>query len=83
MSESSRTADRARLFWTLLPHLVFVVLFAATFRRWILPFEDSGREMNTALRLAEGEVLYRDVGYSYGPLPPSSTASCSDRSADT
>ena len=26
--------------------------------------------MNTALRLAEGEVLYRDVGFSYGPLPP-------------
>ena len=62
MSESSRTADRARLFWTLLPHLVFAVLFAVTFRRSILPFEDSGREMNTALRLAEGEVLYRDVG---------------------
>ena len=69
MSESSRTADRAGLFWTLLPHLVFAVLFVATFKRWILPFEDSGREMNTALRLAEGEALYRDVGYSYGPLP--------------
>jgi hypothetical protein len=26
--------------------------------------------MNTALRLAHGEVLYRDVGYSYGFLPP-------------
>ncbi|MGZ6987753.1 MAG: hypothetical protein ACXVH0_02215 [Thermoanaerobaculia bacterium] len=70
MSESARTADRAGLFWTLLPHLVFAVLFVATFKRWILPFEDSGREMNTALRLARGEVLYRDVGYSYGPLPP-------------
>ena len=70
MSESSRTADRASLFWTLLPHLVFAVLFVATFKRWVLPFEDSGREMNTALRLAEGEALYRDVGYSYGPLPP-------------
>ncbi len=70
MSESSRTAGRAGLFWTLLPHLVFAVLFVATFRRWVLPFEDSGREMNTALRLARGEVLYRDVGYSYGLLPP-------------
>ncbi|MGE5716440.1 MAG: hypothetical protein ACM369_07320 [Acidobacteriota bacterium] len=70
MSESSRTAGRAGLFWALLPHLVFVVLFVATFKRWILPFEDSGREMNTALRLADGEALYRDVGYSYGPLPP-------------
>jgi hypothetical protein len=70
MSESARTADRAGPFWTLLPHLVFAVLFVATFKRWILPFEDSGREMNVALRLAEGEVLYRDVGYPYGPLSP-------------
>jgi hypothetical protein len=70
MSGSSRTAGRAGLFWTLLPHLVFAVLFVATFQRWVLPFEDSGREMNTALRLARGEVLYRDVGYSYGLLPP-------------
>ena len=64
------TAGRTRLVWALLPYAVFFVLYAATFQRWVLPFEDSGREMNTALRLAEGEVLYRDVGYSYGPLPP-------------
>jgi hypothetical protein len=70
MLERSRTADRAGLFWTLLPHLVFAILFAATFRRWILPFEDSGREMNVALRVADGEVLYRDVGYPYGPFLP-------------
>ena len=61
---------RIRLVWALLPYAVFFVLYAATFRRWVLPFEDSGREMNTALRLADGESLYRDVGYSYGPLPP-------------
>ena len=64
------TAGRTRLFWALLPYAVFFLLYAATFRRWVLPFEDSGREMNTALRLAQGEVLYRDVGYSYGPFPP-------------
>ena len=64
------TAGRARLVWALLPYAVFFVLYAATFQRWVLPFEDSGREMNTALRLAQGEVLYRDVGYSYGPLSP-------------
>ena len=64
------TAGQTRLVWALLPYAVFFVLFAATFRRWVLPFEDSGREMNTALRLAQGEALYRDVGYSYGPLSP-------------
>ena len=63
-------AGRSALLWVLLPHAVFVVLWVATFRRWILPFEDSGREMNTAWRLACGESLYRDVGYSYGPLAP-------------
>lgn len=61
---------RTRVLWALLPHAVFVLLWAATYRRWILPFEDSGREMHTAWRLASGETLYRDVGYSYGPLAP-------------
>lgn len=64
------TAGRTRLLWALLPYAVFLVLYVATFQRWVLPFEDSGREMNTALRLAQGDVLYRDVGYSYGALPP-------------
>ncbi|MEO8586039.1 MAG: hypothetical protein ABI584_07740 [Acidobacteriota bacterium] len=64
------TAGRTRLLWALLPYAVFLVLYVATFQRWVLPFEDSGREMNTALRLARGDVLYRDVGYSYGALPP-------------
>jgi hypothetical protein len=62
------TAGGKRLAWALLPYAVFFVLYASTFQRWVLPFEDSGREMNTALRLAHGEVLYRDVGYMYGPL---------------
>ncbi|HUM03125.1 MAG TPA: hypothetical protein VL084_12615 [Thermoanaerobaculia bacterium] len=42
----------------------------ATWKRWILPFADSPRELLTALRLAEGEVLYRDVTYPYGPVAP-------------
>lgn len=61
---------RAAVFWALLPHAVFALLWAATFRRWVLPFEDSGRELHTAWRLACGEALYRDVGYSYGPVAP-------------
>ncbi len=56
--------------WAILPFLVFWFLLAATWRRWVLPFEDSGREMDTALRLAQGETLYREVGYQYGPLSP-------------
>lgn len=56
--------------WAILPCLIFCFLLAATWRRWVLPFEDSGREMNAALRLARGEALYRDVGYPYGPFAP-------------
>jgi hypothetical protein len=53
-----------------LPYLVFALLFGVTWQRWIHPFQDCGREVWTATRLAAGEVLYRDVGYMYGPLPP-------------
>ena len=64
----------ARRLWRILPILapygVFVFLLVATWKRWILPFTDSPREVLTALRLAEGEVLYRDVTYSYGPIAP-------------
>ncbi|HEV8267711.1 MAG TPA: hypothetical protein VGR00_05740, partial [Thermoanaerobaculia bacterium] len=54
-----------------LPYAVFGVLFLLTYRRWILPFQDSGREVMTAARLADGERLYVDVASWYGPLPNS------------
>jgi len=54
----------------LLPHAVFGLLFLATFNRWMLPFHDHARDIHTAARLAGGELLYRDVGWHYGPLPP-------------
>jgi hypothetical protein len=69
MVRDTKVTARVARAWTLLPFLVFTLLFAATFKRWVLPFQDSGREMNVALRLARGEALYRDVGYPYGPLP--------------
>ena len=55
--------------WRLLPFAVFALLTLMTWKRWILPFQDSGRELLTASRLASGELLYRDVGSPYGPLP--------------
>jgi hypothetical protein len=59
-----------RLLPVLAPYGVFLVLLAATWKRWILPFTDAPREVLTALRLAGGEILYRDVTYSYGPVAP-------------
>ena len=70
LSGAGSRAPAGDRFWAILPFLIFCFLLVATWRRWFLPFEDSGREMNTALRLARGETLYREVGYLYGPLAP-------------
>src|SRR5438445_5034294 len=42
----------------------------ASWRTWILPFVDSSREMNVPARLVDGERIYRDVVYYYGPAGP-------------
>lgn len=62
--------------WWMLPYAVFAVFFVLTFKRWILPFQDSGRELGVAMRIARGAVLYRDVEYYYGPLSPLIDAAC-------
>jgi hypothetical protein len=63
---SSPWRDRAS---AALPYLVFGTLYVLTWKRWIFPFQDHGREMNVAARLADGETLYRDVAIAFGPLP--------------
>lgn len=45
----------------------FVVL---TWGRWAHPIVDFGREVYVPWRLCEGEILYRDIAYLFGPLPP-------------
>jgi hypothetical protein len=54
--------------------LILLVLFAAmsavTWETWTNPFVDSGREMNTPLRILQGEQLYSEVYYLYGPVAP-------------
>src|SRR5512140_1847721 len=54
----------------LVPALVFVALLGATWREWLLPFQDAGREVLVPQRIVEGERLYRDVVWWYGPVPP-------------
>ncbi len=56
--------------WIALPYAVFVAFYVLTFKAWLLPFQDSGREIGVAARLAQGESLYRDVAYWFGPFPP-------------
>jgi 4-amino-4-deoxy-L-arabinose transferase-like glycosyltransferase len=50
--------------------LVFGLMLAVSWRRWISPVTDSGREMDLPLRLMNGELLYRDVYYLYPPFSP-------------
>jgi 4-amino-4-deoxy-L-arabinose transferase-like glycosyltransferase len=50
--------------------MVFVAMLAVSWRRWISPVTDSGREMDLPLRLMNGELLYRDVYYLYPPFSP-------------
>ncbi len=48
--------------------LLFGVMLVATWQRWTHPIVDHGREMNVPLRLLDGERLYLDITYHYGPF---------------
>lgn len=54
----------------LFPFAVFLLLAAVSWNRWVEPFVDTGRELMVPWRLAQGESLYRDVRFYYGPLGP-------------
>jgi hypothetical protein len=49
--------------------LVFATLVAAGFGRWGHVRTDTGGSLDRAARVAEGQLLYRDVQSPYGPLP--------------
>lgn len=49
---------------------VYAILLAASWQTWANLAIDSGREMNTPVRLLAGERIYADVYYLYGPLAP-------------
>ncbi len=52
------------------PYAVFVLLALLSWNRWIEPYVDSGRELETPWRLSGGQALYRDVRFYHGPLAP-------------
>ena len=54
----------------LFPYAVFVLLALVSWNRWIEPYVDSGRELMVPWRLSQGEAMYRDVRFYYGPLAP-------------
>ena len=48
----------------------FIHALSAGWRRWGDLIVDTGRELDLPRRLAEGQLLYRDARYYYGPLAP-------------
>ena len=65
--------NRRDLPWVVLISVSFIFGLFVSWERWGNPLVDCGREMNQALRLARGEMLYSDVRHIYGPLSPTST----------
>jgi len=68
---------RSRAQEVIWPALVLVtggILIALTWGRWTEILVDFGREVYTAWRLAEGDVLYDDIAYFSGPLSPNLNA---------
>ncbi len=64
----ARSGDWRRSLPVLLPYAIFVLLSLISWKRWIEPYVDSGRELMVPWRIAQGEALYRDVLSHYGPL---------------
>ncbi|HAR67297.1 MAG TPA: hypothetical protein DCR55_13950 [Lentisphaeria bacterium] len=61
-----------RSVWCLPP--VFVLLTIWSWRRWPDMLVDIGHQLYIPWRLAEGEVLYRDISYIMGPLSQEANA---------
>jgi Dolichyl-phosphate-mannose-protein mannosyltransferase len=50
--------------------IVFVALAAWSWRKWLDPVIDVGRELYVPWELTRGHVLYRDIASLFGPLSP-------------
>jgi MFS family permease len=50
--------------------VLMALMVAVSWHMWLDPVVDSGREMNAPLRLLNGELLYSQVYYLYGPVAP-------------
>ncbi|HXO28487.1 MAG TPA: hypothetical protein VOA80_14155, partial [Thermoanaerobaculia bacterium] len=73
--EDGASASPPAAFWRraapyALPVLAAAAALAASWQSWIDPFVDSGREMDVPWRLLQGERLYGDITYYYGPVGP-------------
>lgn len=65
---SSRRAADIALIALLLAIAVLAV--AQSYRRWLDPIIDTGRDLYIPEQIADGAKLYRDIRYQYPPLAP-------------
>ena len=47
-----------------------VTMLVISWRKWLDPTVDFGRELYVPWQLSQGQVLYRDIAYFNGPLSP-------------
>jgi hypothetical protein len=75
MTRESRMFGGATAAWIptayfVFPVAVFVLNVCITWNRWTDPLVDGGRELHVPARIVQGERLYTDIHYYYGPLAP-------------
>lgn len=68
MNIREKVPERATVLFAVVPAAAYVFLLRVSWRRTAHPLVDFGREVYTAWRLSEGEMLYRDVDSLFGPL---------------
>lgn len=68
-SDRWRRIGRGVLPWLAIG-IAFVHALGAGWRKWGSLLIDTGRELDVPRRLAEGQLLYRDAFFNYGPLAP-------------
>lgn len=62
--------DRTDRLLAALVALAGVVVLAQSWRRWLDPIIDTGRDLYVPVALLNGAKLYRDIRYQYPPLTP-------------
>jgi hypothetical protein len=65
-----KSRRRRVLLAAILPLLAMAAALSVSWLCWINPLIDSPREMAMASRIADGQRLYADVIYYYGPIGP-------------
>lgn len=67
---SNRDVARKGFIGPVVVAAAFFMMMLWSWRGWPDPLIDFGQQLYVSWRLAEGDVLYRDVAYLYGPLSP-------------